>query len=247
MKNIFFLPFIGIFLVLIFLYSKGSVLRALKRLGARKYSPAEFTWLKVDRMLVHWAKKQRHAVPELWILPELSPNALAFCGWGGKRYLVLTEGLLQVLDKEELEAAVVLSLCHAYRPFVRLQSIMATNLLPFLSGLEAGPKIFQLLFTPLILSFLRLFVFSASFHWVDREATHWINPLSLAAALQKISVIGQKIPVRRWSLALDHLYLISPLILSGNAIWLSLPQSNVSRRRDYILQQLACERAPTLT
>jgi Zn-dependent protease with chaperone function len=52
----------------------------------------------------------------------------------------------------------------------------------------------------------------------DRRAVAWSRGPELAQALQKLSSLLRKLPMQRWNLAFDHLYLLSPMQMESAGI-----------------------------
>jgi Zn-dependent protease with chaperone function len=80
----------------------------------------------------------------------------------------------------------------------------------------------------------------------DKKAEERGDALVVAAALQKMAVLARKIPLRRWNIALDPLFLLSPLALDGGPFWVFLSQPSVEERCEALLTGATCESAAGL-
>lgn len=211
---------------------RASLTRLWKWLGARPVGHFP-VWRQVKERLTQLARQERVPEPHLWILPEFSPNALV--ARQGGVHIALSEGLLRSLDSEELDAVLMLCLAHGQSRRRSIQTILALQLLPFALYLQSFPLPMQVFLAPWVTVLLRAVSTPASVLRSDLKGTAPGHGLAVAAALQKMAVLGRKIPFRSWSFALDPLFLISPLVLDGGPYWVFLSQPTVEERRRRVL------------
>lgn len=215
-------------------------------LGLR-YENRDPLWLRVKELLATKAKEHRLPCPELLVLPEFSPNALVLHDLGGKTYVVLSEGLIRSLSAEELETAICMCLAQAYQPGRMMQTSVALLMVPIVRLVQSNHMIFQVLFFPFISLFSRLVSRPKQVFKTDTLVAEWTNPHRVAQVLQKLNVASRKISLRRWNLALDHLYLLSPTIIEEAPFWALPNQPTVDERRDNLLRATACESSVSLS
>ena len=180
------------------------------------------------------------------MLPEFSPNALVLHDLGGKTYVVLSEGLIRSLSAEELETALCLCLAQAYQPGRVMQTCVALLVVPVVRLVQSNHMIFQVLFFPFLSLFLRLVARPKQVFKTDLLVAEWTNPHRVAQVLQKLYVASRKTTLRRWNLALDHLYLLSPTIIEEGPFWAMPNQPSVEERRENLLRSSACETTVSL-
>jgi Zn-dependent protease with chaperone function len=185
-------------------------------------------------------------MPVIWILPEFSPNALLLRS-GRRLHVVLTEGSVRALGAEELDSLLALCLAHGYQRGKRLQTRASIWLFPVARVFQGYSASLQLLLFPFASLVLRLFARPQRYFLGDAKAARYCGGLLIAASLQKLSVLGAKIPVRNWNFALDGLFLVSPLALEQSPWTLFPSQPSIEERRRRILGGIACESAPSLT
>jgi Zn-dependent protease with chaperone function len=206
-------------------------------------------WKQVSVRLEELSRRERLPVPALWILPEFSPNALILKSRGGVE-IALSEGLLRSLEAAELDAVLVLCLAHGHRSRRRMQTLLSLLLFPVARWLQGLPAAFQLLLSPSLTFLLRLASPQAGVLSCDSKVSRRREEaLAVAAALQKMAVLGRKIPLKQWNFALDPLFLVSPLTLDGAPFWLFLSQPSVELRRERLLGYRGgspCESVPSL-
>ncbi|MGE3260763.1 MAG: hypothetical protein AB7K68_03185 [Bacteriovoracia bacterium] len=241
--NVFFAVFGALLFVgLLYAWYLGwlALPRLLRHLEANPAQRQEPIWLQVQERLEAVAAAYRVRVPELRVLPEFSPNAL-LVRRGRSAYVVLSEGLVRTLSGEELDAALALCLAHVYARGRSRHTIVALALFPFAQFLQAYPFVFQFLFSPPLTFCLRLAASPKKVLNADLLAAQQVDRFRIAAMLQKVSVLARKIPLERWNLAMDSLFLVSPLALESQPFHFYFLQPSVQDRRASLLGPGACE------
>jgi Zn-dependent protease with chaperone function len=214
--------------------------RLLRRLEANPAQRQEPIWLQVQERLEQVSASYRVRVPELRVLPEFSPNAL-LVRRGRSAYVVLSEGLVRTLSGDELDAALALCLAHVYARGRSRHTLMALALFPFAQFLQSYPFVFQFLFSPPLTFLLRVAASPGRVIGADFSAARQVDKYRIAATLQKVSVLARKIPLERWNLALDSLFLVSPLALESQPFHFYFLQPSVRERRARLLGPDSCE------
>lgn len=241
--NLFFALISGLlFVACLYAWYLGwlALPRLLRHLEANPAQRREPIWLQVQERLEQVSAAYRVKVPELRVLPEFSPNAL-LARRGSAAYVVLSEGLVRTLSGEELDAALALCLAHVYASGRSRHTLVALALFPFAQFLQKYPFIFQFLFSSPLTFLLRFAASPARVLNADLLAARQADRFKIAAMLQKISVLARKIPLERWNLALDSLFLVSPLTLESQPFHFYFLQPSVRERRARLLGADACE------
>lgn len=218
----------------------------LRKLGARPFDQSPVL-KNVKARMRELSHRQRMPMPVLWILPEFTPNALILSPRRHRLHVALTEGLVRCLSAEELDAALSLCLTQGHQPGRFWQTWVGMFFFPLTRWVQSYPLPAQVLLSPLLSLCLRMAAGPGRFFKADREAARHQSELAIAAMLQKLSVVGTKIPVRNWNMALDSLFLLSPMALDESPIWLFLSQPSVEQRRRQLLAGMSCETSPSLT
>ncbi len=214
------------------LMSRRASYWILRRIGARPVPP-HAVWNQVKRLSEDLAYKNRIQKPRLYYLPEYTPNAMVLRDAFGSPVLVLTEGLLTALNSEELEAILALSMALVRTRGFRRSVVLALFLNPWVSLLNILPRPFWYIFAPLITLLVRSVYRRNRIFLSDRAVIrHTSRGRALIAALQKISVLSRKLPMRNWCLAYDHLFVVSPLIGENFPFPFFFAQPKVSERID---------------
>jgi hypothetical protein len=241
--NIFFV-LIPIFVFLVLYARWANAPRVMQWMGA---TPGEKhpEWPVLNDRIASLSHRHRLPQPRLWIFPEFSANALMLRS-GGRLELGLTQGLVRALSAGELDCAISLCLTHGYFPGRAIKTRMALLLFPLTARFEKAPAPFRILLFPVVFFFLKIVSGPRAVLEADRRATAIHSPLKVAASLQKMGVLAEKIPPVRWNPALDSLFLLSPLRTEGGLIGSLLNLPSLAKRRDALLRRASCESAPSL-
>jgi heat shock protein HtpX len=194
--------------------------------GARLVSEAEAPELYgVVRSL---ASKARVPVPRVAILPQDAPNAFATGRDPEHAVVAATEGILKILDRDELEAVLGHELGHVVNRDILLGAIAATlaGALTTLAqmamwtgggrrddreGAGAGlGGLLAILFAPVAAAIVQAMISrQAEFRADGTGAALSGHPLALASALRKLEAASRRVPMDG-SPATAHLYIVNP-------------------------------------
>ncbi len=96
---------------------------AVRSAGARPVEPGEIPWL--EQTLEVLAQRGNIPVPRLYISPNMQPNAFATGRNPRHAVVCVTEGLLRVLDREEVAGVVAHELGHVKHRDILISSVAA--------------------------------------------------------------------------------------------------------------------------
>jgi heat shock protein HtpX len=203
---------------------------ALAAAQAQEVSPAEAPMLHAlaDRL----AAQYRVPKPRVFVSPDPSPNAFATGRNPNHASICVNQGLLQILDQEELYGVLAHEFAHVKNRDILISTVVAVlagaiTLLAQIGqwGLFWGggdddnqnplALIGVLLFVilgPIAALLIQLAVSRSREYEADHtgaEVSH--DPLALASALRKLERATQVIPSRTAQPAFAHLYLVNPL------------------------------------
>jgi heat shock protein HtpX len=166
-------------------------------------------------------------MPKLYVIPTESPNAFATGRNPHHASVAVTEGILRLLDDEELEGVLAHELGHVRNRDILTSSIAATLAgaitmvarLGFWFGVggdrddrDRGGGILMLLLAPLAALLIQLWVSRTREYEADATGagiTH--NPYALARALQKLDAYSKRVPMMA-SPSTAHLFIVQPLM-----------------------------------
>lgn len=185
-------------------------------------------WGVLDR-LKDLAQRARIPVPLVKVLPHQSPQAMAMGRSPRTAQILLTQGLIDLLDQEELQAVLAhlvakikrqdivgLTVAAAFMDFTLTTLGLFDSGIRILLGAKKSDQslqahFFSRLFSPLIGLLLRLEVGRHSYFRADELATELnTNPGALAKALWKLHSYSLTEPFRP-PIATAHLWIVSPL------------------------------------
>jgi heat shock protein HtpX len=205
---------------------------ALRASGAKPVSEAEFPALY---QIVHGlATKANIPMPRLYVSPSPQPNAFATGRNPRNAAVAVTQGILPILDRRELEGVLAHELSHVRNRDILISSVAATiaavitwiaHLAFFFGGSEdddGGNPIaglLLLLLAPIAAALIQLAVTrSREFGADDSGAKITADPLALASALRKIEAFSRGTPPATTNEATAHLFISNPFKGGAGAV-----------------------------
>jgi heat shock protein HtpX len=178
--------------------------------------------------------------PRLYLLPEAAPNAFATGRNPQHAAVAVTQGILELLDDEELEGVLAHELAHVKNRDILISSVAATlaGAVMFLAHMarwaaffggygdrrdsERGGGVLGLLVAaivaPLAAMLIQMAVSRAREYQADASGAHLAgHPYGLARALEKLEQYSKRIPMAAaGGPATSHLFIVKPF--SGGAL-----------------------------
>ena len=167
-------------------------------------------------------------MPKVFIIPQPSPNAFATGRNPKNAAVAATEGIMQLLDRDELEGVMAHELTHVKNRDTLTSTIAATfaGALTFLgqmarfggasrgrSSRQTNPlgAIFLMIGAPLAGLLLRSMISRVREYAADAGGAGISGkPLGLANALRKISSGARRLPIQNGNPTHSHLFIINP-------------------------------------
>jgi heat shock protein HtpX len=171
-------------------------------------------------------------MPKIYVIPNESPNAFATGRNPQHASVAVTQGILRLLDDEELEGVLAHELGHVKNRDILTSSIAATvaGAITMLARMEyfaalfggrssrdrgAAGGIFMLILAPIAASLIQLAISRSREYEADATGAHATgNPYALARALQKLDDYSRRIPMQA-SPSSAHLFIVAPLLGGG--------------------------------
>jgi heat shock protein HtpX len=178
-------------------------------------------------------------MPKIYVIPTDSPNAFATGRNPKHASIAVTQGVLSLLDDEELEAVLAHELGHVRNRDILTSSVAATlagaiTLLArmgFWASLFSGggggdsrdrrdgggglTGLLMIILAPIAAMLIQLAVSRSREYEADATGAHLTgNPYALARALQKLDAYSKRIPLVA-NPATAHLFIVAPLVGSG--------------------------------
>jgi heat shock protein HtpX len=188
-------------------------------------------------------------MPKVYIVPEHAPNAFATGRNPDHAAVAVTVGLLDMLNRDELEGVLAHELGHIKNRDTLISTIAATfaGALSHLANMsmwshllggrsnddEGGHPMAGLLgviVAPIAASLIQMAISRSREFMADETGAQLItNPLALASALQKIDAWKKQIPMTHGTPATAHLFIINPFSGAGLAHLFSTHPPTVER------------------
>jgi heat shock protein HtpX len=168
-------------------------------------------------------------MPKVYVIPTDSPNAFATGRNPNHAAVAVTEGILRLLDDQELEGVLAHELGHVRNRDILISSVAATiaGAITLLARLEfwfggrddrdRGGGLLTLILAPLAATLIQLAVSRAREYQADETGAHIThNPYALARALQKLDAYSKRLPMAA-APSTAHLFIVQPFLGSlGN-------------------------------
>src|SRR5262245_47953078 len=212
---------------------------ALWSSGAKPVSREELP--RLYEVMERLAAKANLPVPKLYIVPEAAPNAFATGRNPSHASVAVTQGLLQLMNDDELEGVIAHELSHVRNYDILISSVAATlaGAISFLSHTafwfgyggdrdrdRGGGGIMTLLLAilaPFGAMLLQLGLSRQREYSADETGARMVgHPYGLISALQKLGAYNKRIPTTAISPSTSALCIVKPLFGSGTiSSWFS--------------------------
>lgn len=205
---------------------------ALASSGARPVSREELP--RLYEVMERLAAKANIPVPKLYVVPEAAPNAFATGRNPSHASVAVTQGLLQLMNDDELEGVIAHELSHVRNYDILISSVAATlaGAITFLAHIgywfggsdredrDRGGGILALLLVflaPLGAMLLQLGLSRQREYSADETGARMAgNTAGLISALQKLGAYNNRIPTTAISPTTSSLCIVKPLFGQGS-------------------------------
>src|ERR1022692_612391 len=189
---------------------------------------------RVYNIVERLAQKVGLPTPKVYLIPNDSPNAFATGRNPQHAFVAVTQGILSLLNDDELEGVIAHELGHVRNRDILISSIAATlaGAITFLAHIARWGMIFggmrgsdrddrggggiaaiaMLFLAPFAAMLIQLAVSRSREYGADDPGTHWTgNPYALASALGKIEAYSRRAPLLATP-STAHLFIIQPFL-----------------------------------
>jgi len=189
---------------------------------------------RVYEVVERITQKQGLPMPKIYVIPTDSPNAFATGRNPSHASVAVTQGILNLLDDEELEGVLAHELGHVRNRDILISSIAATlagaitilarmaywgALFGGMGGRDREDRgggglsaLFMLILAPIAAMLIQLAVSRSREYAADATGAHFTgNPYALARALEKLDAYSKRIPMVA-SPSSAHLFIVQPLL-----------------------------------
>ncbi|MEZ4600872.1 MAG: zinc metalloprotease HtpX [Syntrophotaleaceae bacterium] len=177
---------------------------------------------------------QRNALPmpRVYMLPQTTPNAFATGRNPQHAAVAATEGILQILSREELMGVMAHEMSHVKHRDILIGSIAATiaGAISYLAHMAQWAAIFGgfggrddddgnpigmlllIIFAPLAAMLVQMAISRSREYEADRAGARLCgNPFYLSSALRKLDAANSRHPMPRVNEATAHMFIVNPL------------------------------------
>jgi heat shock protein HtpX len=189
---------------------------------------------RVYEVVERITQRQGLPMPKIYVIPTDSPNAFATGRNPSHASVAVTQGILNLLDDEELEGVLAHELGHVRNRDILISSIAATlagaitilarmaywgALFGGMGGRDREDRgggglgaLFMLILAPFAAMLIQLAVSRSREYQADATGAHFTgNPYAMARALQKLDAYSKQIPMVA-SPSSAHLFIVQPLL-----------------------------------
>jgi heat shock protein HtpX len=211
---------------------------ALKTSGAQPVTRDQLP--RLYAVMERLAAKANLPVPKLYVIPEQAPNAFATGRNPRHASVAVTQGLLELMDDEELEGVIAHELSHVRNYDILTTSVAATiaGAITYLAHMAQWGMIFggyggerdddreggggafaaiaMMILAPFAALMLQLFLSRTREYSADETGARMVGqPYGLISALQKLGAYNQRIPTTALAPTTAALCIVKPLIGGG--------------------------------
>src|ERR1700674_4255151 len=223
---------------------------ALKSSGAVPISREESP--RLYAVMERLAAKANLPMPKLYLIPQAAPNAFATGRNPSHASVAVTQGLMELMDDEELEGVIAHELSHVRNYDILTSSIAATiaGAITYMAQMGKWAMIFggydrnnderegggfsallMIFLAPFAALLLQLFLSRTREYSADETGARMVGqPYGLISALQKLGTYNQRIPTTSLSPSTSALCIVKPLFGSGTLSFLFSTHPPLERR-----------------
>ena len=182
------------------------------------------------------SQRARLPMPKVWIVPSPAPNALATGRNPQHAAVAVTEGLLQIMNRDQLEGVLAHELGHITNRDTLISAVAATlaGVIMMLANIARWTAFFgggrddedrgggvvgllvMAMLAPIAALLIQMAISRTREFVADATAAHLTKkPLALASALERLQMAAERIPLDA-NPATSHLFIVNPL--SGRSL-----------------------------
>ena len=183
------------------------------------------------------AQRSQIPMPRVYLIPQETPNAFATGRNPQHAAVAVTEGIMRLLDRDELAAVLAHELGHVQNRDTLIMTVAATlagalshlaNMAMWGAMLGGGSSrdeegssnplagLLGIILAPLAATLIQMAISRSREFAADEHGARLSgDPLALASALRKIEAWSQRIPMTAGSPATAHLFIINPFSGGG--------------------------------
>jgi len=168
-------------------------------------------------------------MPKVYLLPQSTPNAFATGRNPQHAVVAATQGIMQILSREELKGVMAHELAHVQNRDILIGSIAATiaGAISYLAHMAQWAMIFggrddedsnpiamigMMILAPIAAMLVQMAISRSREYGADAKGAHFCgNPHYLASALRKLETSNRRMPMQKVNEATAHMFIVNPL------------------------------------
>ena len=209
---------------------------ALKSSGAQPVTREQLP--RLYQVMERLAAKSNIPVPKLYVVPDMAPNAFATGRNPNHASVAVTQGLLQIMNDDELEGVIAHELSHVRNYDILTSSIAASiaGAITYLAQMGRWAMIFggyggnrdddrgggglsallMIFLAPFAALLLQLFLSRTREYAADKTGARMVGqPYGLISALEKLGAYNRRIPTSAISPSTSSLCIVKPMFGGG--------------------------------
>jgi heat shock protein HtpX len=182
---------------------------------------------------VELCQRNNLIMPKVYMLPQSTPNAFATGRNPQHAVVAATQGILQVLSREELKGVMAHELAHVQNRDILIGSIAATiaGAISYMAHMAQWAMIFggrddedsnpvamiaMMILAPIAAMLVQMAISRSREYGADASGARYCgNPHSLAGALRKLEASNRQLPMAKVNEATAHMFIVNPLKAGG--------------------------------
>jgi len=197
----------------------------------KMYRGSEVTNGQLFDVVTEICQTNQLPMPKVYTLPQPTPNAFATGRNPDHAVVAATEGIMQVLTRDELKGVMAHEMSHVMHRDILIGSIAATiaGAIAYLAHMAQWAAIFGgfgrdeedsnplalivlAIIAPMAAMLIQMAISRSREYEADKGGAQLCgNPLSLASALRKLENANQAMPMPRVNEATAHMFIVNPL------------------------------------
>ena len=200
------------------------------KIVVKMYGGREVTSGTLYEVVQELAQRGGLPMPRVFVLPQPTPNAFATGRNPEHAVVAATEGILQILDRDELRGVMAHELSHVRHRDILIGSIAATiaGAISFLANMAQWALIFgggrddedgnpvamilMMILAPIAAMLVQMAISRSREFEADKGGAQLSgSPHGLASALRKLEMANSRAPMARVNEATAHMFIVNPL------------------------------------
>jgi heat shock protein HtpX len=222
---------------------------------------------RVYQVVERMTQRLNLPMPKIYVIPTDSPNAFATGRNPQHASVAVTQGILNLLNDDELEGVLAHELGHVRNRDILTSSIVASlagaitllSKMGYFAALFGGgggrddrdrggmSGLFMLILAPIAATLIQLWISRTREFEADATGAHITgNPYALASALEKLDIYSKRLPMGA-SPSNAHLFIVAPLLSGASFASLFSTHPPTAQRIQRLIGRDSVLGAPTNT